>query len=340
MSRRPTIIDVAQKAGVSKSTVSLVLQNSPSVREETRELVRRAMAEIGYVYNRAAANMRMSNAGMVGLVINDLRNPFFTEFATSLQMALAQRGYCAVIANTAEDAAVQQQVVGAMIEHGVSAFIICPAYGETRATFDAIARANIPAMQVLRQADPRLEQFPFTAPDYHQGSVAATRHLIAQGARRIAFVGGVAGRAVTAEREAGYREVLEQAGQEPLILSGKPSRAFGREAAGRLRAEHADVDAAVCFNDLVGLGILSGFQQQGRNVGEEFLICGFDDIEEAAQAYPALSSVHCDIANFGNAAAQTVVDWLENNEHPAPSRRTEVSLTLRASSAGPRASGG
>lgn len=334
MPRRPTIIDVAQKAGVSKSTVSLVLQNSPSVRKETRVLVRQAMADIGYVYNRAAANMRMSNAGLVGLVINDLRNPFFTEFATSLQMELATRGYCAVIANTDEDTTVQQQVVSTMIEHGVSAFIICPAYGDTKTTFDAIARANIPAMQVLRKVDDRLEQFPFAAPDFVEGSRAATRHLIEQGAQRIAFVGGVAGRAVTKEREAGYLEVLQEAGMEPLTLAGPPNRAFGREVADQLSATQPDVDAAVCFNDLVGLGMLSGFMAQNRQVGEDFLICGFDDIEEAAQAYPGLSSVHCDIASFGTDAAQTVVRWLESGEMPPSCRRTKVTLSQRASSGG------
>ena len=187
-SRRPTIIDVAQKAGVSKSTVSLVLQNSPAVREETRVQVRRAMADIGYVYNRSAANMRAANAGLVGLVINDLRNPFFTEFATSLQMALSRCGYSAVVANTDEDPVQQDQVVRAMIEHGVSALIICPAYGEVGATFDAIARAGIPAMQMLRKVDPRLDLFPFAAPDYLTGSRVATRHLLAGGAKRIAVV--------------------------------------------------------------------------------------------------------------------------------------------------------
>lgn len=140
VTRRPTIIDVAKQAGVSKSTVSLVLQNSPSVREETRQQVRAAMAQIGYVYNRSAANMRSSNAGLIGLVINDLRNPFFTEFATSLQMALSERGYSAVMANTDEKPELQEQVVSAMIEHGVSALILCPTYGPS-STFDAIARA-------------------------------------------------------------------------------------------------------------------------------------------------------------------------------------------------------
>jgi LacI family transcriptional regulator len=330
--RRPTIIDVAKQAGISKSTVSLVLQNSPSVREETRVLVRKAMAEIGYVYNRAAANMRMSNAGLIGLVINDLRNPFFTEFATSLQMALAERGYSTVIANTDENPELQHQVVGSMIEHGVSALIMCPAYGDTQATFDSIARGNIPAMQMLRCVDERLDLFPLIAPDYLSGSRDATRHLIAAGARHIAFVGGLDGRAVTEERKAGYLEVLAQEGLEPIIMTGKSSREFGRNAARQLFADSAGVDAAVCFNDLVALGMLSGCHEVGRRVGEDFLIMGFDDIEEVAQTYPSLSSVRCDIAGIGVQAAQTVVDWLENRNAPLPETRTAVSLSIRQSS--------
>lgn len=330
--RRPTIIDVAKRAGVSKSTVSLVLQNSPSVREETRALVRKAMAEIGYVYNRAAANMRMSNAGLVGLVINDLRNPFFTEFATSLQMELAERGYSTVIANTDESADVQAQVVGSMIEHGVSALIICSAYGETKATFDAAARGGIPTLQMLRRVDDRLDLFPLIAPDYLTGGREATQHLIAAGARRIAFVGGLDGRAVTEERKAGYLEVLAQEGLEPIIITGKASREFGRNAARQLCADSSSVDAAVCFNDLVALGMLSGCHELGWSVGTDFLIMGFDDIEEVAQVYPALSSVRCDIAGIGVQAARTVVDWLENGNAPPPETRTAVSLAIRQSS--------
>ena len=78
MKKRPTIIDVAQHAGISKSTVSLVLQNSPLVKKETRVAVKKSIKELGYVYNRAAAKLRGSGVGLIGLVINDLRNPFFT----------------------------------------------------------------------------------------------------------------------------------------------------------------------------------------------------------------------------------------------------------------------
>ena len=332
MNRRPTIIDVARVAGVSKSTVSLVLQNSPLVKDQTRVDVKQAMVDIGYVYNRNAANMRSSNAGLIGLVINDLRNPFFTEFATSVQMALSERGYATVLANTDEDPAVQAQVVAAMIEHGVSALVISPAYGDEDATFGPLIRAGIPAMQVLRKVDARTDHFPFAAPDYPTGSRMATEHLLANGARRIAFIGGVEGRAVARERMSGYLAVLAEAGLDPIIMPGRASRGFGREAAGILAQGQPQVDAAICFNDLVALGVLNGFAERGQPVGPSFRLVGFDDIEECAQAFPALSSVRCNIAGFGKSIAATILTWLEHGDAPAAQTLTDVELIIRASS--------
>ena len=331
--RRPTIIDVAQTAGVSKSTVSLVLQNSALVKEETRVQVRQAMLDIGYVYNRNAANMRRSNAGLIGLVINDLRNPFFTEFATSVQMALSARGYACVLANTDEDPMVQAQVVTAMIEHGVSAVVISPAYGGENATFDPLLRAGIPAMQVLRKVDMRTGHFPFAAPDYATGGRLAAQHLLTQGARRIAFVGGITGRAVVRERMSGYLAALQQAGIDPVIVPGRPSREFGREAARILMQDYPHADAAICFNDLVALGVLNEFAEQGRPVGPSFRLVGFDDIQECAQAYPALSSVRCNIAGFGKSIASTILCWLEQGRAPSAEVLTGVEMVVRASSA-------
>ncbi len=332
MIRRPTIIDVALAAGVSKSTVSLVLQASPTVREDTRALVRQAMADIGYVYNRTAANMRSANAGLIGLVINDLRNPFFTEFATSVQMALSARGYATVIANTNEDPVLQDQVVAAMVEHGVSALVISPSYGAVTGTFGTLARAGIPAMQVLRQVDARTDLFPFAAPDYSAGSRLATDHLLAMGARRIAFVGGVEGSAVAAERMSGYLAALAQADLPPTNLPGRASRAFGREAASILTGQ--SFDAALCFNDLVALGVLSGFAALGRPVGQDFRLVGFDDIEDSGQVFPGLTTVRCNIEGFGGQIATTILDWLEADKRPDPVTRTGVDLVIRASTSG------
>lgn len=332
--RRPTIIDVARQAGVSKSTVSLVLQNSPLVKDATREQVRSVMNDMGYVYNRAAAKLRKSNPDLIGLVINDLRNPFFTEFATSLQMALSSRGYAAVIANTDENPETQTDVVGAMIEHGVAALIISPAYGGDASTFDAIERAGIPAMQVLRNVDPRTDKFPFAAPDYVSGSREATEHLLNGGAKRIAFVGGLEGRGVTRERLSGYLDVLKGRGVEPLVLTGKATRTFGREIAKTIADHNPDVDAVICFNDQVALGMVSGCAEIGRSVGKDLKIVGFDDIEEVAHSWPALSSVRCDIAGFGRSIAETVVGWLEDGRVPVREHRAPVSLVVRQSSSG------
>lgn len=328
---RPTIIDVAAAAGVSKSTVSLVLQNSAAVSAKTREDVRKAMADLGYMYNRAAANLRSAQIGLVGLVINDLKNPFFTEFATAVQMAISEAGYATVVANTDEDPALQARTIAAMIEHGVSGFIISPTYGDEELTFGPLERSGVPAMQVLRKVSPRTDLFPFASPDYAAGGRLAAEHLIASGARRIAFVGGVEGRSVTAERQSGYLEVLAEHGIAPRILHGRPTRSFGHECAEQF-ISGINCDAAVCFNDLVALGVISGFASRGGVVGRDFGLVGFDDIEEAAQSFPALSSVQCGIARFGQNMAATLMAWLSEGSKPLPETRSPVQLIVRGSS--------
>ena len=160
----------------------------------------------------------------------------------------------------------------------------------------------------------------------------AALHLVMRGATRIAFVGGVAGRPVTAERMAGYLEVMEETGQAALTLAGRASRAFGREVAQVLARDHPEVDGVICFNDLVALGILSGAVEQGRRVGPGFRVVGFDDIEECEQCFPRLTSVHCDVAGFGRLTADMLLAWLEEGVVPPAETRTDVRLVARASS--------
>jgi len=319
---------------VSKSTVSLVLQNSQLVRQSTRDEVARAIEELGYVYNRSAAGLRGAASGLIGLIINDLRNPFFTEFAASAQMTFASKGYSTVIANTDEDPAIQSQVIDSMIEHGVSAFVISPTYGGTDNPFDRIERAGIPTMQVLRQLDERTDLFPFATHDYAFGGEAATAHLIETGCRQIAFAGGLADRPITLERMSGYRKVMVANGLEPAVYHGRPSRQFGRDIALKIHAEHKDLEGAICFSDLVALGMLSGFAELGVKVGRDFRIVGFDDIEECSLAYPRLSSVRCDTARFGRNAAEAMLAWIVDGKRPPDMQHYPVELVLRQSTLG------
>ncbi len=331
MKKRPTIKDVAHHAGVSKSTVSLVLQNSHLVKARTRETVKASIRALRYVRNRAAASLRGSGTGLIGLVVNDLRNPFFTEFAVSAQMALAARGYVTIIANTDENPDLQDQVIRSVLASDISALLISPCYGSNSETFDAILDAGVPTLQVLRHVD-YLHAVPFFSIDNAIGSHLATQHLLDQGLRHIAFVGGQAGRQTTRERVTGYRDLMDVAGSRPLVLHGPATRAFGDDAMIRIFNDHPDIQAAVCLNDLVALGMATACTRAGRTVGRDFFIVGFGDIEECAQAHPTLSSVHCDIKGFGERSAAMMLDWLEHQTHPPDETRQPVHLEIRQSS--------
>ena len=332
MNRRPTILDVAKEAGVSKSTVSLVLQGSASVKPATRDSVRQAMADIGYVYNRSAATLRSATSGLIGLVINDLRNPFFTEFAARFQMALAKNGFATVLANSDEDPEVQCQMISSLVEHGVSGIIISPAYGKEAETIELLQHAATPTLQVFRALDAGGDVFPFLAPDYRHGGQLATQHLLSRGCKRIAFLGGLDGRPVTQERMSGYLSEMARHGLEPIVLTGEATRAYGKSMVAKLVDEHPDVTGVICFNDLVALGVLSAAVELNITVGQDLSVIGFDDIEDCRDSYPALSSVSCDIPDFASSTAQTISDWIHNGQVPPMCTRSDVRLVARASS--------
>jgi len=334
MEKRPTIKDVAKHAGVSKSTVSLVLQNSPLVKTQTRAAVEASIRAINYVYNRSAANLGGAGTDLIGLIINDLRNPFFTEFATSAQMKFSKHGYATVVANTDENPEIQDQVIISMLEHGVSALLISPCYGGDGSVFETIARSETPLMQVLRCIDDRTNQFPFFSMDYETGGRLATEHLLERGVRTIAFVGGVEDGPITQERMSGYRQTMAEHGLPTVSFHGRATRTMGLGMAQSIAREHPEIEAVICFNDLVALGMLSGFSQTPKKVGRDILLVGFDDIEECEQAYPPLSSVRCDVSTFGQKSAEYILNWLDTKMMPPSIPREAVKLVARQSSLG------
>ncbi|MEM9249025.1 MAG: LacI family DNA-binding transcriptional regulator [Pseudomonadota bacterium] len=336
MERRPTIKDVAAHAGVSKSTVSLVLQNSDLVKKETRDAVQASMQALNYIRNRAAATLRGSGTGLIGLVINDLRNPFFTEFAASVQMAFHTRGFATVVSNCDEDAAIQERTVRTMLEHDVSALLISPCYGDVHGAFEAICASGLPALQVLRNPDAGAGALPFFSHDYVEGSRLAITHLLDQGLTRIAFVGGLEERDITRERMSVYADEMRARGMPIVFLPGRPTRRFGRETAEVILRAHPHIEAAICFNDLVALGLQAGLAERGRQPGRDFFLVGFDDIEEASLAYPPLTTIRCDVARFGQMSAAALLRQMETREPPPPKQRLAVELVERASSLGER----
>ncbi len=330
-SSRVTVIDIARHAGVSKSTVSLVLQGSPLVKAETRERVLSSIEALGYVYNRGAANLRSARSNIVGMVINDLANPFFAELAVGIERVFQTAGYIPFIANTTESPTRQGEVLRSMSEHDIAGLIICPARGTRAAEIESFASRGFPILLAMRRlAGLRVSS---VAPDNFRGARRATEHLIGLGHRRIAFFGGYADMSAQAERSGGYLAALDAAGIAPdraLIVEGPPNREGGLAAIDRVLDMAEPPSAALCFNDVVAFGVLDGLERRRLAAGRDFGLVGFDDVREARHTNPALTTVHVDTLALGERAAHAVLRMIHGDTRPEE-HIGEVQLVVRES---------
>ncbi|PPE79474.1 LacI family transcriptional regulator [Kaistia algarum] len=331
---RVTMIDIARHAGVSKSTVSLVLQASTQVKTETREKVLATIDKLGYVYNRGAANLRSSRSNIVGMVINDLANPFFAELAVGIERVFHGAGYIPFIANTIENPKRQAEVLRSMSEHDIAGLIICPARGTRPADIATLGGLGFPTVLAMRRLAG--QKFSSVTPDNRRGAQRATEHLIALGHRRIAFFGGYADMIAQNERCGGYRAAMDAAGlpiDPGWIIEGPPNRDCGASAIGRVLDMENAPTAALCFNDVVAFGVLSGLERRGLVAGRDFALVGFDDVAEARHTNPPLTTVHVDTAALGERAAHMVLRMIGGDTRPEEFV-SDVDLVVRASSGG------
>lgn len=298
--------DVAARAGVSKSTVSLVLRGSDLVAETTRTRVHDAIRDIGYVYNRGAATMRSARTDMVALVVPQIDNPFFGEVTAGADEALDRSGFVSFLANTSETPARQDRFLERMREHSVDGVIICPAAGTLP---DLIRRLNawgIPCVQAMRHV--YVKGSDYVAPDYRLGMVMAIDHLVGLGHERIAFIGGAFPVSVTKERHAGFRHALRRHGlPADLIYPCSSNFRGGAAATQRMFDDGATATAAICFNDIVAMGVVAALTGRGVRAGQDFAVVGWDNITEAGVASPALTTVATNPRQIGEEAARLLI---------------------------------
>lgn len=329
---RVTILDIAAAAGVSKSTVSLVLRGSALVGLETKQRVQKAIRDLGYVYNRNAANLRRSRSNIVAMVINDLTNPFYAELAVGIESVFQSAGYLPLIANTADNVIRQSDVLAGIREQGVAGLIIAGAHGTTARQIDDLSAVGIPVVQVMRRIPGA--RVAAVIPDNRMGARQAVEHLIAIGHRRIAFVGGFVDTVVRTERLDGYTDALAGAQIEvdkSLIIDGLPNRDTGVAAAISLLQAPNPPTAVMCFNDVVAFGVCAGVKRQGREPGRDVAVVGFDDIADARHASPALTTVAVDCRRLGERAAHLVLRMIDSGTRPSDTDMGAVHLIVRES---------
>ena len=244
--------DVAREAGVSGASVSYALSGAPGVSEDRRRHILAVAEEMGFRPSQTARDLRSGTTRSIGLLLADIANPFYTEVAAGVVAAAEDAGYEVSVAHVGVDVARQADVAYAQVDRNCSGLIFTGLVAADKPMLDTLRHEGVPVVQVYRKVEG--EQSDWVGiDDYHAGFEMAS-HVVATGRRRIALVGGPEASSASMGRMHGYQEALRKAGltavNEPDVW-GELSRASGALRARTLLAEHPDIDAFVCGNDVI-----------------------------------------------------------------------------------------
>jgi DNA-binding LacI/PurR family transcriptional regulator len=333
-----TLEEVASHAGVSRATVSRVVNGSPRVSADIRRGVEDAIAELGYVPNRAARSLVTGRTGSIGVVIAEptgrlFSDPFFPRLLRGVSGVLSARDFQLVLLmpGTAEDA----QRTGAYLAAGHVDGVVMVSLHAQDPLPSLLAGTNLPLVLVGRP--PSGVAASFVDVDNRQGARSAIEHLVDGGRRVIGTIAGPSDMPVGTDRLAGYRDALADAGlaaDPKLVVHGDFTQASGGAAMARLLAARPDIDAVFAASDLMAAGALSTLLAAGRQVPADVAVVGYDDSPVATSTNPQLTSVHQPIEEMGLEAARLLLDAIDASDRPKRRVILATELVKRASSAG------
>lgn len=306
---------IGEALGVSTATVSLALRDSPLVAESTKERVKAYALEIGYIYNRRAASLRTSKSGIVGVVVHDIMNPFYAEILRAIETELDRSGQTFLLSNHYDSVDKQRAFLETLMQFGADGVIMSPAIDTPPAHIELGIKNGLPFVFVARSVGG--VDVPVFRGDDAFGIGLATNHLIALGHSRIAMVGGTDKTSTGRDRYRGYVEAMEKAGlpiRPEWRLPGPRTKAAGFEIANQFLALRDRPTAAVCWNDLVAIGLMNGIARAGLTPGVDISVTGYDDLEEASIATPALTTVWNGQRDVGRDAARALLDRIEGKK--------------------------
>jgi LacI family transcriptional regulator len=313
--------DVAAHAGVSVGTVSNVLNRPDIVAASTRDRVHAAIKALGFVRNESARQLKAGRSRMIGLIVLDVANPFFTDVARGVEDEAAESGLAVMMCNSDGRLAGENGYLDLLEEHRVQGILVTPLSDDRQRIAELQARGT-PVVLVDSRSSAG-GQCSVAVDDVLGGDIAVT-HLIETGHERIAFAGGPAGLRQVADRREGALRALARAGASSaeLMLFETPGLnvAAGKEAGAAIAAiASQDRPTAVfCANDLVALGLLQEMTERKIRVPADIAIVGYDDIDFAAAAAVPLSSVRQPRQLIGRTAAQLLLEEtadLDGHQH-------------------------
>lgn len=332
MKRRPTIIDVAKKAGVSKTTVSRVITgDGANVREETVQRVQEAIEELGYTHNAVASSLRTDRTNLIMLSLPDITNPFWPAVARGVQDRMETEGYAVVFANSDWDPQREKMFLEMARCNRFDGILINPVGVDN----NALKATHIPT--VLIGSHEGFPDFDIVGSDSYGATQLALAHLYELGHRRIGLIRGERQSRPGHSRLQSYRDFLQEKElylDSSLIVRVPFDEAGGRQALQQLLALSQPPTAVLAANDILAIGALQAAHEAGLSVPDQLSIVGIDDIFAASATTPPLTTIAKPQYEIGRQAAEFLLDHLGERPSPTPHRHLfTCTLQLRGSTA-------
>ena len=334
MERRATLQDVAEKAGVTKATVSYILNEKKSFPVETRQRVMDAIEELGYIPNLSARTLTQRSSKLIGVVVPQtegsrlmFQNDFYAEILGSIEFHARQSGYHIIISAT--DA--NESYLRLARERNLDGIIVIGMYPDE--FYQQMKKSQIPIVLVDSYCNDHY--YHNIRIDDAYGSYLATRHVLSKGHRGVAFFcGQLKENGVMKKRLTGYKDALREY-QVPFdpqyVFEGSIDYASGIGSAGRLRQARLPTTAVVAAADILAIGAMKGFYEQGVRVPDDISVMGFDDLEISQYLTPGLTTVRQEISQKGEKAVELLINNINEPDLTKQEQILPVKLVERGS---------
>lgn len=327
-----TIYDVARLAAVSPATVSRVLNDRGDVNPEMAQRVRASVEMLGYRPNSVARNLRRKVASVWALIISDIENPHFTALVRGVEDVARSNGYSVVLCNSDEELEKERGYVDVALAERMAGVVISPS-SDRDSAIGPLLDGGVPVVTI----DRRLRRSPVNSVVVANkaGAHAATSHLLDGGYRRVACITGPTRTTTAAQRLAGYRSALADAGvgfDPALLRTADYKEAGGAEAARELMAMPDPPDALFVANSLMTMGALGALVEAGVSIPDQVGLVGFDDLPWSRLVSPKLTAVAQPTYELGRTAAEMLVERAAAPDAPVRSVTLPTRLVVRDSS--------
>lgn len=335
--KTPTIIDVAEASGVSKSTVANVVNGAPHLSDQTRERVLDAIRRLGYRPNALARDLKRQRTATVGVIVGDLTNPFYAELTKLIERRLGEAGYATIICDTDGDRKTERSKIDILLQQRVSGIAMLHYSGATK-PIEEVEAHGVPVVGISVVA----RAFPSVASDDVMGARIAVSHLAELGHSRIAYVIGNGTEGSTnAARFRGVKQGAAKAGLPSVSkISLTPATEDDQNASAADAAREADAPTAyVVGNDLTALDLIDRLEREGVSVPRDVSVVGFDDIAPARLRRLSLTTIHQPINALAEHGVAQLLAQIGNKGSEQTEKRREklsVELVVRGSTGPPR----